>query len=146
MACRQPQEMESSCQKSKLNSESHKYYYPNLALPVPVGILSGLLSVTPEWLSLAATLVSEAVPIVAGGALDAEAALEAGCDVLSFCVEAAVEAEGFVVPVRFITLDTDFLTAAALLALVDCCLALNCAVCFTGKVLVCDDDLAAAVV
>ena len=109
--------------------------------------MSGLLRVTPEWLSLAATLVSEAVPIVAGGALDAEAALEAGCDVLSFCVEAAaVEAEGFVFPVRFITLDTDFLTEAALLALVDCCLALNCAVCFTGKVLVCDDDLVEEVV
>ena len=102
------------------------FCYSNLALPVPVGILSGLLRVTPEWLSLAATLVSEAVPMVAGGALDAEAGFEASCDVLSFCVEAAaVEAEGFVVPVKFITLDTDFLTAAAPLALFDCCLALN---------------------
>ena len=129
-----------------MNSEIHKYYYPNLALPVPVGILSGLLRVTPEWLSLAATLVSEAVPMVAGGALDEEAALEAGCDVFSLAEVAVVEAEGFVVPVRFITLDTDFLTEAALLALVDCCLALNCAVCFTGKVLVCDDDLVEEVV
>ena len=85
--------------------------------------------------------------MVAGGALDVEACFEAGCDVFSFCVEAAaVEAEDFVVPVRFITLDTDFLTEAALLALLDCCLALNCAVCFTGKVLVCDDDLVEDVV
>ena len=52
--------------------------FPNLALPVPVGILSGLLRVTPEWLSLAATLVREAVPIVVGGALEDEAGLEAG--------------------------------------------------------------------
>ena len=50
---------------------------PNLALPVPVGILSGLLRVTPEWLSLAATLVRDAVPMVAGGALEADAGLEA---------------------------------------------------------------------
>ena len=103
----------------------HKFCYHNLALPVPVGILSGLLRVTPEWLSLAATLVSEAVPMVAGGAFDAEAGLEAGSDVLSLVEAAAVEAEGFVVPVKFITLDTDFLTAAAPLALFDCCLALN---------------------
>ena len=40
--------------------------------------MSGLLRVTPEWLSLAATLVSEAVPMVAGGAFEAEAGLEAG--------------------------------------------------------------------
>ena len=82
----------------------------NLALAVPAGILSGLLSVTPEWLSLAATLVSEAVPIEAGGALDDDG-LEA--EVLSLA-ELAVEDGVLVDPVRFITLDTDFLAAAAL--------------------------------
>ena len=109
--------------------------FSNLALADPVWILSGLLRVTPEWLSLAATLVSEAVPIVAGGALD-DACLEA--DVLSLA-ELAVEDEGLVEPVRFITLDTDFLAATALVV---CCFALNCAVCFTDKDLVCDDALA----
>ena len=91
--------------------------------------MSGLLSVTPEWLSLAATLVSEAVPIEAGGALDDDG-LEA--DVLSLA-KVAVDDEGLVDPVRFITLDTDFLAAAALEV---CCFALNCAVCFTDKDLV----------
>ena len=91
--------------------------------------MSGLLSVTPEWLSLAATLVSEAVPIEAGGALDDDG-LEA--EVLSLA-EVAVEDGVLVDPVRFITLDTDFLAAAALEV---CCFALNCAVCFTDKDLV----------
>ena len=61
--------------------------------------MSGLLSVTPEWLSLAATLVSEAVPIEAGGALDDDG-LEA--EVLSLA-EVAVDDEVLVDPVRFIT-------------------------------------------
>ena len=97
----------------------------NLALPVPAGILSGLLSVTPEWLSLAATLVSEAVPIEAGGTLDDDG-LEV--DVLSL-VELDEE--------RFITLDTDFFAAAALLV---CCFPFNFGVCFTDTDFVCDDD------
>ena len=76
----------------------------NLGLAVPAGILSGSLSVTPEWLGLAATLVSEAVPIEAGGTLNDDG-LEA--DVLSLA-ELDVEDLGLVDPIRFITLETDF--------------------------------------
>ena len=71
------------------------------------------------------------MPIEAGGALDDDD-LEA--DVLSLA-EVAVDDEGLVDPVRFITLDTDFLAAAAL-EVCCCCFALNCAVCFTDKDLV----------
>ena len=65
----------------------------------------------------------------AGGSLDDDD-LEA--DVLSLS-ELAVEDLGLVDPV---TLDTDFLAAAALV----CCFALDCTVCITDTDLVCDDD------
>ena len=63
---------------------------------------------------------------------------------MSLAEVAVAEAEGLVDPVRFITLDTDFLTVAALVFV--CCFALNCAVCFTGKGLLCDVVLVEVVV
>ena len=88
--------------------------------------MSGLLRVTPEWLSLAATEERD------WDTLEPLAALEE--------VRGALElGEGEVLapaPARFITLDTVFLAALAPAPeAASCCFALNCVVCFTGTLL-----------
>ena len=92
--------------------------------------LSGLLRVTPEWLSLAATEERD------WDTLEPLAALEE--------VRGALElGEGEVLapaPARFITLDTVFLTALAPAPdpeAASCCFALNCVVCFMRTRLAC---------
>ena len=103
------------------------HYSPYLG-PAAAAGLSGLLRVTPEWLSLAATEERDwDTPEPLAATEEVRGALELG--------EEEVLAPA---PVRFITLETVFLAALAPdpdPEAASCCFALNCAVCFTGTLL-----------
>ena len=88
--------------------------------------MSGLLRVTPEWLSLAATEERDwDTPEPLAATEEVRGALELG-------------EEEVLAPGRFITLETVFLAALAPdpdQEAASCYFALNCVVCFTGTLL-----------
>ena len=93
--------------------------------------MSGLLRVTPEWLSLAATEERDwDTPEPLAATEEVRGTLELGEE------EVAEEEVLAPAPGRFITLETVFLAALAPdPEAASCCFALNCAVCFTGTLL-----------
>ena len=93
--------------------------------------MSGLLRVTPEWLSLAATEERDwDTPEPLAATEEVRGALELGEEEVAEVLAPA--------PVRFITLETVFLAALAPdpdQEAASCYFALNCVVCFTGTLL-----------